>query len=77
MRLEADPSPSPSPNPNPSPIPSPSPNPGPSPNPDSYQVDYWALGVVLYQFLVGETPFNAERVQMVYAKILAGESAAF
>ena len=40
-------------------------------------VDYWALGVVLYQFLVGETPFNAERVQMVYAKILAGESAAF
>ena len=36
-------------------------------------VDYWALGVVLYQFLVGETPFNAERVQMVYAKILAGE----
>ena len=37
------------------------------------QVDYWALGVVLYQFLVGETPFNAERIQMVYAKILAGE----
>ena len=31
---------------------------------------------MLYQFLVGETPFNAERVQMVYAKILAGESAA-
>ena len=36
-------------------------------------VDYWALGVVLYQFLVGETPFNAERVQEIYAKILAGE----
>jgi serine/threonine protein kinase len=36
-------------------------------------VDYWALGVVLYQFLVGETPFNAEKIQMVYAKILAGE----
>eukprot|EP00908_Phaeocystis_cordata_P001094 Transcript_11173.p2 GENE.Transcript_11173~~Transcript_11173.p2 ORF type:complete len:561 (-),score=268.93 Transcript_11173:278-1960(-) len=36
-------------------------------------VDFWALGVVLYQFLVGETPFNAEQVQLVYAKIVAGE----
>ena len=63
--------------PSPGPSPSPSPSSSPSPDPDSNQVDYWALGVVLYQFLVGETPFNAERVQMVYAKILAGESAAF
>ena len=36
-------------------------------------VDFWALGVVLYQFLVGETPFNADSVQEVYARILAGE----
>ena len=36
-------------------------------------VDFWALGVVLYQFLVGETPFNADSVQEVYGRILAGE----
>ena len=36
----------------------------------SYEVDFWALGVVLYQFLVGEPPFSAEEIQDTYQRIL-------
>lgn len=30
----------------------------------SYEVDFWALGVVLYQLLVGEPPFAADSTQV-------------
>jgi len=33
-------------------------------------VDFWALGVVCFQLLVGETPFEADEPQAVYARIL-------
>ena len=36
-----------------------------------YEVDLWALGVVLYQFLVGEPPFYMDSQQDTYRKILA------
>lgn len=36
----------------------------------SNAVDFWALGVVLYQFLVGETPFCGESPQEVFRRIL-------
>jgi len=36
-----------------------------------YEVDFWAIGVVLYQFLVGETPFYAgDDLQEMYRRIL-------
>jgi len=38
----------------------------------SCPVDFWSLGVVLFQFLVGETPFAAADVQEVYQNILHG-----
>lgn len=36
----------------------------------SYEVDFWALGVVLYQFLIGEPPFAADSPAACYQKIL-------
>jgi len=36
----------------------------------SYEVDFWALAVVAYQLVVGETPFEAEDAQSVYKRIL-------
>ena len=36
----------------------------------SYEADFWAIGVVLYQFLVGETPFAADSLQKTFARIL-------
>ena len=36
----------------------------------SYEVDFWALAVVIYQMLIGETPFDAEDAQAVYKRIL-------
>lgn len=35
----------------------------------SHQVDTWALGVLTYEFLVGEAPFFAEGRQKTYEKI--------
>jgi hypothetical protein len=40
----------------------------------SYAVDFWALGVVLYQFLIGETPFAAATPAAVYARILSADA---
>ncbi|RHY45320.1 hypothetical protein DYB34_007227 [Aphanomyces astaci] len=33
-------------------------------------VDYWALGVILYEMLVGFPPFNDETVEAIFANIL-------
>ncbi|XP_057299989.1 microtubule-associated serine/threonine-protein kinase 2-like isoform X2 [Hydractinia symbiolongicarpus] len=36
-------------------------------------VDYWSLGIILYEFLVGITPFFGETVDEVFEFILNGE----
>lgn len=41
------------------------------------QVDFWALGVVIFQLLIGETPFEADEPHAVYARILEQASGGF
>ena len=36
-------------------------------------VDWWALGILIYEMLAGFPPFNAETQHAIYAKICAGE----
>jgi len=38
-----------------------------------FPVDWWALGVLLYELLVGETPFVEASSIKIYQKILAGK----
>ena len=37
-------------------------------------VDWWALGILIYEMLAGYPPFYAENPLGIYEKILAGES---
>jgi polo-like kinase 1 len=37
----------------------------------SYEVDYWAIGVILYTILVGRPPFESSEVKQTYKKIKA------
>ena len=37
----------------------------------SFEVDWWALGVLLYELLVGWSPFYSENPMDIYARILA------
>eukprot|EP00012_Vannella_robusta_P011131 CAMPEP_0206197284 /NCGR_PEP_ID=MMETSP0166-20121206/8954_1 /ASSEMBLY_ACC=CAM_ASM_000260 /TAXON_ID=95228 /ORGANISM="Vannella robusta, Strain DIVA3 518/3/11/1/6" /LENGTH=205 /DNA_ID=CAMNT_0053614925 /DNA_START=380 /DNA_END=994 /DNA_ORIENTATION=- len=39
----------------------------------SYTVDWWALGIMLYEFLTGITPFNGQTVQEIFQNIVTGE----
>jgi len=39
----------------------------------STDVDWWALGVILYELLHGITPFYAESVEEVFSNICKGE----
>lgn len=33
-------------------------------------VDFWSMGVILYEFLVGIPPFNDDSVEKIYQNIL-------
>ena len=35
----------------------------------SYEVDIWALGIIIYELIIGKPPFNADNAKMVYEKI--------
>jgi len=37
----------------------------------SFPVDWWAFGVMLYDFACGETPFDAETPYLICAKVMA------
>ncbi len=38
----------------------------------SYEVDYWAVGVILYVLLCGRPPFESQDVAQTYKKITVG-----
>lgn len=38
----------------------------------SYEVDNWAIGVILYTMLCGRPPFESQEVKQTYKKIKAG-----
>ncbi len=35
----------------------------------SYEVDLWAVGVIIYTLLVGKTPFESESKEKAFSKI--------
>ena len=43
-----------------------------SPNGHSYEVDFWAIGVILYTMLCGRPPFESAEVKQTYQKIKVG-----
>mmetsp|Transcript_16004 Transcript_16004/g.23743 ORF Transcript_16004/g.23743 Transcript_16004/m.23743 type:complete len:743 (+) Transcript_16004:413-2641(+) len=40
-----------------------------------HRVDWWALGILLFEFLVGRTPFDADNIDGIYNNILMGQIA--
>ncbi|KAG5179658.1 serine/threonine protein kinase 15, partial [Tribonema minus] len=40
-----------------------------------HRVDWWSLGVLLFEFLVGHTPFDADEMDEIYNNILSGNIA--
>lgn len=39
----------------------------------SYAVDFWALGILLYELLFGEPPFRGDSLVALYRAIIKGE----
>ena len=39
----------------------------------SFPVDWWTLGILVYEFMVGTDPFNDEDTYIVYQKIIKGK----
>jgi serine/threonine protein kinase len=40
--------------------------------PHSFAVDYWALGIMIYEFLHGVPPFHSDNLSELYARITSG-----
>jgi protein kinase A len=41
--------------------------------PYGFSVDYWSLGICIFEMLVGKVPFNDEDPIKVYEKIIEGK----
>ena len=39
--------------------------------PHTFRLDFWSLGVIVYEFLTGNLPFNADTPAEVFENILA------
>lgn len=39
----------------------------------SYEVDYWSVGIILYNMLCGKCPFQSESAEEVYKMVLEGQ----
>ncbi|KAJ7304678.1 kinase-like domain-containing protein [Mycena albidolilacea] len=39
---------------------------------DDIGIDWWAVGIITYEFIYGVTPFQAEALELVFQKILLG-----
>ena len=40
-----------------------------------FPVDWWAMGVILYELLLGVTPFHSVTVQDLFEEIVSGKEA--
>lgn len=40
-------------------------------------VDWWALGIILYEFLVGEPPFNGDTYSDLFNRVVDGKNLYF
>ena len=39
--------------------------------PHTFRLDFWSLGVIVYEFLTGALPFNDETPEKIFKKIMA------